>query len=88
MTDFQTATLAVQATANTQAFWIGAGQIAVAGIGVIVSAVLILRGLRTMERFGERREAAHERRHAETMTALRTLIERTTPKNGGSHTGT
>lgn len=89
MTEFQTATLAAQhATiaaqnaATTQALWIGLGQIVVALAGVIVSAVLILRGFRLMQTSTEQRREEAQQRHAETMTALRALIERTAPKNG------
>lgn len=109
MTEFQTATLAIQETmlaiqeatlnaqhvANAQAFWFGFAHAGVALAGVIVNAVLILKGLARMreaatERSAELQDAQEERRqqHAEAMTALRALIhgmeaviERTTPNN-------
>ena len=96
MTEFQTATLAAQHAAiaaqhasiaaqnaaATQALWVGIGQIVVALAGVIVSAVLILRGFRLMQTSTEQRREEAQQQHAETMTALRALIERTAPKNG------
>lgn len=101
MTEFQTATLAIQEAtlsaqhaANAQAFWFGFAHAGVALAGVIVNAVLILKGLARMreaatERSAELQAAQEDRRqqHAEAMTALRALIhgmeaviERTTPK--------
>lgn len=111
MTEFQTATLAVQETmlaiqeatlnaqhvANAQAFWFGFAHAGVGLAGVIVNAVLILKGLARMreaaaERSAELQDAQEDRRqqqHAEAMTALRALIhgmeaviERTAPKEG------
>lgn len=96
MTEFQTATLAAQHAAiatqhasiasqnavATQALWVGIGQIVVALAGVIVGAVLILRSFRLMQISTEQRREEAQQRHAETMTALRALIERTAPKNG------
>ena len=96
MTEFQTATLAAQHAAiaaqhasitsqhatATQALWVGIGQIVVVLAGGIVSAVLILRGFRLMQTSTEQRREEAQQQHAETMTALRALIERTSPKNG------
>lgn len=88
MTEFQTATLAVQETmlaiqeatlnaqhvANAQAFWFGFAHAGVGLAGVIVNAVLILKGLARMreaaaERSAELQDAQEERRqqHAEAM---------------------
>lgn len=94
MTEFQTATLVIQEAtlsaqhvANTQAFWFGFAHAGVALAGVIVNAVLILKGLARMreaaaERSAELQDAQEDRRqqhteamqHAEAMTALRALI--------------
>lgn len=88
MTEFQIATLAIQKAtlaiqettlsaqhiANVQAFWFGFAHAGVALAGVIVNAVLILKGLARMrEAAGERSvelQAAQEDRsqqHAEAM---------------------
>lgn len=103
MTEFQTATLAIQEAtlsaqhvANAQAFWFGSAQAGAVLAGVIVNAVLILKGLARMraaaaERSAELQAAQEERRqqHAEAMTALRAVIhdmeaviERTEPEKG------
>ena len=108
MTEFQTATLALQEAAwaaqhaaHGQALWIGVGQILASVAGGGVSAVLILRGLRRMreaavERSEELKQESRrtDQRHAETLAAfdvqrraLEILIERTTPREGGSHAG-
>ena len=42
---------------------------------------LITWGIWTMKRSSEFRDLAHERRHQESMTALKTLIERTAPSH-------
>jgi len=81
MTEFQTATLAIQEAtlsaqhvANAQAFWFGFAQAGAVLAGVIVNAVLILKGLARMraaaaERSAELQAAQEERRqqHAEAM---------------------
>lgn len=103
MTEFQTATLAIQEAtlsaqyvANAQAFWSGFAQAGAVLAGVIVNAVLILKGLARMreaaaERSAELQAAQEERRqqHAEAMTALRAVIhgmeaviKRTEPEKG------
>ncbi len=108
MTEFQTATLALQEAAwaaqhaaHGQALWIGVGQILASVAGVVVSAVLILRGLRRMreaavERSEELKQESRraDQRHTETLAAfdvqhraLEILIERTAPREGGSHAG-
>ena len=101
MTEFQTATLVIQEAtlaiqeatlsaqhvANTQAFWFGFAHAGVALAGVIVNAVLILKGLARMreaaaERSAELQDAQEDRRqqhteamqHAEAMTALHAMI--------------
>ena len=93
MTEFQTATLAIQEAtlsaqhvANAQAFWFGFAQAGAVLAGVIVNAVLILKGLARMraaaaERSAELQAAQEDRhqqhaaqQHAEAMTALRAVI--------------
>lgn len=66
MTEFEAACLARQETANAQTFWIGIGQIAV-----------ILLGLAVLRWEGRAHAREHADCHAEAMTALRVLIERT-----------
>lgn len=93
MTEFETATLALHNTsivteqaAAAQAFWIGVGQIAAVGGGIIVYAFLIFRGFRLMQTGTEQRRIEADQRPAESMAALRamlhgleTVIERTAP---------
>lgn len=81
MTEFQTATLAIQEAtssaqhvANAQAFWFGFAQAGAVLAGVIVNAVLILKGLARIraaaaERSAELRAAQEDRhqQHAEAM---------------------
>ena len=62
MTTFQIATL---------------GFYAVQSIIGLAQCVLILMGLKQMSRASELRERQSARQHEESMTALRTLIERT-----------
>lgn len=66
MSEFEAASIVLQETTNAQTFWIGIGQIAV-----------ILLGLAVMRWEGRARAQEQADRHAEAMTALRTLIERT-----------
>lgn len=103
MTEFQTATLAIQEAtlsaqhvANAQAFWFGFAQAGAVLAGVIVNAVLILKGLARMreaaaERSAELQATQEDRhqQHTEAMTALRAIIhgmeaviERTEPEKG------
>ena len=88
MTEFQTATLAIQEAtlsaqhvANARAFWFGFAQAGAVLADVIVNAVLILKGLARMreaaaERSAELQAAQEDRhqQHAEAMTALRAII--------------
>ena len=69
MTHFEAASLALQETASAQTFWIGIGQLAVIFLGLAVMR-------------WESRARGHADRHAEAMTALRVLIERTAPPKG------
>ena len=62
MTDFEAASLALQETASAQMFLVGIGQIAVIFLGLAVMRW---------------ESCARAREHAEAMTALRVLIERT-----------
>ena len=82
MTEFETATLALQhvtiageSAATAQAFWIGLGQISVALAGTLVNAFLILRGFRLMSTEGRARAQEHADRHDETMRALEATIK-------------
>lgn len=95
MTEFETATLALQHAnvvaqhaATAQAFWLGVGQIATVIGGTIVNAFLILRGFRLMQTDMEQRRVEADQWYAENMAALRamlhgleTVIERTAPPN-------
>ena len=83
MTEFETATLALQQAGLSVAYW----QTGLSALTLAVSSGLVLYGFRLM-RHGtdQRREEArqyHEeamQTHEETMLALRTLIERTAPR--------
>ena len=66
MTTFQIATL-----------WAAGIQSAITLMVGSVQCLLIWKGLRQMERASEFRERESARRHEESMTALKALIERT-----------
>ena len=66
MTGFETATL-----------WAAGIQSAVTLMVGSVQCLLIWKGLKQMELASELRERESARRHEESMTALKTLIERT-----------
>lgn len=81
MTEFQTATLAIQEAtlsaqhvANAQAFWFGFAQAGAVLAGVIVNAVLILKGLARMRAAAAERsaelQAAQEDRHQQHAEAM------------------
>ncbi len=74
MTEFETATIALQHVA-LQAMYVQAG---IAGLVGLIQCALIAWGLRLM------RQSAHSRdqQHEENMLALRTLIKRTAPRQG------
>ncbi len=76
---FQDATIAFQ-NASLWATYVQAG---VAGLVGLVQCVLIAYGLRLMQRSNadrQRQTDLAEKRHEESMLALRTLIERTAPR--------
>lgn len=53
-------------------------EVVAAAVG-LAQCGLIAWGIWIMKRSSEFRDLAHERRHQESMTALKTLIERTAP---------
>lgn len=83
---FQNATIAFQdATIAFQdaSLWATYAQAGVAGLVGLVQCVLIAYGLRLMQRSNadrQRQTDLAEKRHEESMLALRTLIERTAPR--------
>ena len=79
MTEFETATTAFQ-NASLWATYVQAG---VAGLVGLVQCLLIAYGLRLMNRGNadrQRQTDLTEKRHEESMLALRALIERTAPR--------
>lgn len=88
MTEFETATLALQNAsvvvqnagvaarhaATAQVFWLGVGQIATVIGGTIVNAFLILWGFRLMQTDMKQRRVEADQRYAENMAALRAMI--------------
>ena len=71
----QAAVVALQAGATpTWAYLAGP---VVAGLVGIGQCYLIARGINAMKESSEVRDKAHERRHQESMVALKALIERT-----------
>ena len=70
MTDFEAATIAVQQTQAAHAVWAGLGQVAVVALGI---PAMLWEGIR--------RGRQHADRHAEAMTALKALIERSAPRS-------
>ena len=66
MTEFQTATLTLQAVAVIASTLIGLGQIAI----VWYFGRQMVRANEARSQAGERQEQENQRRHAETMTAL------------------
>jgi len=83
MSEFETATIAFQkATVAFQnaSLWATYAQAGVAGLVGLVQCLLIAYGLRLMQRSNadrQRQTDLAEKRHGESMLALRTLIERT-----------
>lgn len=86
MTEFQTAALAIQEAtlsaqhvANAQAFWFGFAQAGAVLAGVIVNAVLILKGLARMREAAAERsaelQAAQEDRHQQHAEAMQHAAE-------------
>ncbi len=76
---FQDATIAFQGAS----LWATYAQAGVAGLVGLVQCVLIAYGLRLMQRSNadrQRQTDLAEKRHEESMLALRTLIERTAPR--------
>ena len=70
MTDFEAATLAVRQTQAAHALWVGFVQVAVVALGI---PAMLWEGIR--------RGKQHADRHAEAMTALKALIERSVPRS-------
>ncbi len=90
MTDYETASLALQQAALAlQRSAVDAAylQAVIAGVVGLLQALIIGWGIRSMSRMGDRREAHNQARHEEVMAALqqqgealRALIERTAPR--------
>ena len=82
MSEFEIATLALRESAlalRESALWVAVAQVAAAlmiGIGQIA---VVWYGIRVMQRAGAQRAREQDQRHAESMRALETLIERTAP---------
>ena len=82
MSEFEIATLAYQQATlalRESALWVAAAQVAATlmiGIGQIA---VVWYGIRVMQRAGAQRAREQDQRHAESMRALETLIERTAP---------
>jgi len=78
----QQATLALRESAlalRESALWVAVALVAAAltiGIGQIA---VVWYGIRVMQRAGAQRAREQDQRHAESMRALETLIERTAP---------
>ncbi len=90
MTDYETASLALQQSAlalQQSAIDAAYVQAAVAGAVGLLQALIVGWGIRSMSRMGDKREVQHQNRHEEVMVALqqqgealRALIERTAPR--------
>ena len=82
MSEFEIATLAHQQSTlalRESALWVAVAQVAATlmiGIGQIA---VVWYGIRVMQRAGAQRAREQDQRHAESMRALETLIERTAP---------
>ena len=76
MTEFETATLTAQYAAAVAQVLIGLGQIAVVWYGIN----RMVRGNESRAQAAQQQERENVRRHTESMTALRELIERTGSK--------
>lgn len=70
MTDFEAATIAVQQTQAAHALWVGLGQVAVVALGM---TAMLWEGIRRGKQYADH--------HAEAMTALKALIERSVPRS-------
>ena len=83
---FQNATIAFQAATiafQNASLWATYAQAGVAGLVGLVQCVLIASGLKMIQRSNadrQRQTDLAEKRHEESMLALRTLIERTAPR--------
>ena len=83
---FQNATIAFQGATiafQNASLWATYVQAGVAGLVGLVQCVLIAYGLRLMQRSNadrQRQTDLAEKRHEESMLALRALIERTAPR--------
>ena len=83
MSEFETATIAFQnamVTFQNASLWATYAQAGVAGLVGLAQCLLIAYGLKLMQRSNadrQRQTDLAEKRHEESMLALRTLIERT-----------
>lgn len=85
MTEYETASLALQQAALTPSYW-------QTGITLAVSSGLVLYGFRLIRRGSEQRRAEANQQHAATMRTLEarihdmeTVIERTSRKLSGAY---
>lgn len=88
MTNYETASLALQQAAIDATYTAAYLQAVIAGSVGLLQALIIGWGIRSMSRMGDKREAQHQARHEEVMVALqqqgealRALIERTAPRD-------
>ena len=76
MNEFEAATIAFQNASLAATYWATYVQAGIAGLVGLVQCALIAWGLRLMRQSARYRDQQHE----ENMLALRTLIERTAPR--------
>ena len=76
MNEFEAATIAFQNASLAATYWATYVRAGIAGLVGLVQCALIAWGLRLMRQSARYRDQQHE----ENMLALRTLIERTAPR--------
>ena len=79
MSEYETANLALQQAALAATYWQTGLSAVLSLLTLAVSSGLVLYGFRLMGRGTEQRARETDQRHTESMTALRTLIKRTSP---------
>ena len=82
MSEFEIATLAYQQSTlalRESALWVAVAQVAATLMIGIGQVAVVWYGIRVMQRAGAQRAREQDQRHAESMRALETLIERTAP---------
>ena len=73
MTEYEIATLGMRETG----LWIAAAHVVATLIIGTAQVGIVWHGIRAMQRMGSQRAREQDQRHAESMRALETLIERT-----------